>query len=91
MMLVSERINQLDQSLAAALLGDTELAKSRLIRVYGPEPSRPLEELLDAIELSEQGSLDEQALGRLYLEHRSILEALLLISQEIDRHRGRAD
>jgi hypothetical protein len=91
MMLVSERINQLDQSLAAALLGDTELAKSRLIRVYGPEPSRPLEELLDAIELSEQGSLDEQALERLYLEHRSILEALLLISQEIDRHRGRAD
>lgn len=90
-MLVSERINQLDQSLAAVLLGDTELAKSRLIRVYGPEQSRPLEELLDAIELSEQGAIDERALGRLYLEHRTILQALLLISQEIDRHRGRVD
>jgi hypothetical protein len=82
-MRLAGRLGHLDAALAAALLGDGELSRSRLVRAYGAAPSRPLEDLLDALDLHEAGQLSERALGLRFAEHRSILEALLVISEAI--------
>jgi hypothetical protein len=83
-MRISGRLEAFDRSLAAFIGSDHELARSSLVRVYGPTPSQPLEELLDALDLFERGEKSRLDVAELYAAHRRILVALLAIAAAVE-------